>query len=210
MSTSSMSVRAYDALRAQLLGGQMHPKQRLVEMDLVASLGVNRAAVREALAKLEQEGLVERRANRGVTVREVTAQEAHDVIEMRIAVESLAVQWACTRQTDEQSERLRALLQELEQATAGDDTSGFTALQARVHHAIVDMAASGPLSGIVHSLSAQTAQIRRRSLAVPGRLPASLAEHRRIAEAVLDRDADRAVAEMTQHLRHVQELASWD
>lgn len=205
-----MTGRAYTELRALLLGGVMHPHQRLVEMDLVASLGVNRAAVREALAKLEQEGLVERRANRGVTVRGVTPQEAHDVLEMRIAIESLAVRWACERQSAEQSERLRVVLHEMEQHCATGDIPGFAEQQAHVHHAILDMAGSTALSGIVHSLSAQTAQIRRRSLARPGRLLQSLAEHQRIAEAILDGNADQASLEMTQHLRHVQTLVIWD
>jgi DNA-binding GntR family transcriptional regulator len=204
---SSMTDRAYSALRAQLLDGTMHPHQRLVEMDLVESLGANRAAVREALARLEQEGLVERRANRGVTVKAVSPEEAHDVLEMRIAIESLAVRWACERQTEQQSDQLRELLGHIEQQTQDGDTAGIVEQQARVHHMILDMAASPKLVAIAHSLSAQTAQIRRRSLTTPGRLPESLAEHRRIAEAILARDAERAASEMTQHLRRVQAVS---
>lgn len=204
---SSLTDRTYAAIRAQLLDGTMQPHQRLVEMDLVESLGANRAAVREALARLEQEGLVERRANRGVTVKAVSPAEAHDVLEMRIAIESLAVRWACERQTEQQSDLLRELLADIEQNIHDGDTSGVAQQQARVHHLILDMAASPKLVAIAHSLSAQTAQIRRLSLTTPGRLPESLAEHRRIAEAILAKDAALAESEMTQHLRRVQQLS---
>ena len=121
MTTSFMSGRAYSELRGALLGGKLLPHQRLVEKDLVDTLGVNRAAVREALARLEQEGLVERRVNRGVTVRDISPQEAHDVMEMRIAIESLAVCWACGRRTPEQFAQLRHLLDNLQEfAKRGD------------------------------------------------------------------------------------------
>ena len=210
MPPASTTGYAYEELRGALLGGRLLPNQRLVEKDLVDLLGVNRAAVREALARLEQEGLVERRANRGVTVRDISPQESHDVLEMRMAIESLAVRWACERRTEEQSARLRQLLSELKARTSGSDVIGFAERQAEIHHQILAMAHSAILSGTVKSLSAQTARIRRRSLATPGRLEVSLAEHERIVEAILLGDAPMAEAEMTLHLKHVQKLVIWD
>ncbi|MCR1786088.1 GntR family transcriptional regulator [Nocardioides carbamazepini] len=202
----SMTGRAYQDLRASLLDGRLRPNQRLVEMDLVSTLGVNRAAVREALARLEQEGLVERRPNRGVVVREISPEESRDVLDMRIALESMAVRWASARRTPDQAERLGRLLAEMAECCAARDVVAFADRQAQIHHLILDMAHAPPLAAVLRSLSAHVAQIRRRSLGSPHRLEDSLAEHRQIVSALLDADADRAAVLMAEHLETVRSL----
>jgi DNA-binding GntR family transcriptional regulator len=202
--TTSMVARAYEGLRADVVGGRLFPNQRLIEMDLVAQMGVNRAAVREALAKLEAEGLVERRANRGAIVRSISPRESHDVLDMRLALETLGVRWACKRRSEDQVRQLSTLVEQLSERAESGDVIGFAERQAALHHLLLDMADSPLLTSVVRSLSAQTAQIRRQSLGSPGRLAESLAEHRLIAEAVISGDADRAASEMASHLHHVR------
>ena len=202
-----MAERAHDELRAAFLDGRFYPHQHLIEMELVEELGVNRAAVREALARLEQEGLVERRANRGVVVRSMSPQETLDVLDMRIALETLAVAWACERQTEDQHRRLELLLDDLVSQSDVGDVAGFAARQGEIHHLLLDMAHAPRLASMIKTLSAQTAQTRRQSLGTPGRLPHSLDEHRRIVQAVLSADPITAASEMEVHLKNVKSSA---
>lgn len=195
--------RAYTLLRGALLDGRFSPRERLVELALVEDLGVNRATIREALARLEQEGLVERRPNRGAVVRALSPAEIRDILRMRIDIEGLAARWASERGEPSRRAALREPLDELvERATRGD-IAGVARLQARIHHDIVELAGSEPLRSVSATLDARTTRIRRRSMRSRERLQASLSEHERIVVAVVAGDADAAERAMRDHLRQV-------
>ena len=89
----------YKQLREAILRGEVQPNERLIEMDLAQSLGAGRAAIRTALARLEQEGLVQRERYRGARVRLVSETEAIEILEARAALESLAIRHAALNAT---------------------------------------------------------------------------------------------------------------
>src|SRR6266568_5961071 len=89
----------YVRLREAIMKEEFLPNERLIEMDLAQTLGAGRAAVRTALARLEQEGLVERERYRGARVRLVSETEAIEILEARAALESLAVRYAALNVT---------------------------------------------------------------------------------------------------------------
>jgi len=102
----------YKQLRAAIMQEKFLPNERLIEIDLAQSLGAGRAAIRTALARLEQEGLVQRERYRGARVRLISEAEAIQILEARAALESLAARYAALNVTHEESDTLFMLLAE--------------------------------------------------------------------------------------------------
>src|SRR6266702_6437032 len=96
--------QCYTQLREAIMSGEFQPNERLIEMDLAQSLGAGRAAIRTALARLEQEGLVQRERYRGARVRLISETEAVEILEVRAALESLAMRYAALNITAEESD----------------------------------------------------------------------------------------------------------
>src|SRR5579883_1839753 len=105
----------YTQLREAIMRGEFLPNERLIEIDLAQSLGAGRAAIRTALARLEQEGLVQRERYRGARVRLVSEAEAIEILEARAVLEGLAVRHAALNATTDDIVTLRALVSELAQ-----------------------------------------------------------------------------------------------
>jgi DNA-binding GntR family transcriptional regulator len=205
MTQLSAGEHAYRQLRSALLAGVYAPRQRLIEADIVADLGINRLGIREALARLEHDGLVERRANRGATVKVLTLAEALEVLQARGALEGLAARHAAANATADDVESLRALLAELDAAFELTDIPAFSAAQARLHHQLLATSRLDTVGRLIETLSAQSAQTRLRTILVAGRLRASLEEHRAIVEAVSAGDPDAAELAVRRHLDNVMQ-----
>ena len=92
----------FNTLRQAILRGEMEPGERLMEIALAERLGVSRTPIREAMRKLEQEGLVVMIPRRGAQVANITEKDLNDVLEVRIALENLSIENACARMTEEQ------------------------------------------------------------------------------------------------------------
>jgi DNA-binding GntR family transcriptional regulator len=97
---------AYTALHAAIVSGELSPGERLVEEELAERLGSSRGAVREAILRLGQDGLVLRERNRGARVRRFTLGEAVEILEARAALESLAAGHAAQRRTADEAREL--------------------------------------------------------------------------------------------------------
>ena len=102
----------FQTLRQAILRGELKPGERLMEIHLAQKLGVSRTPVREAIRKLELEGLVLMIPRKGAIVAEITVQDLEDVLEVRMALEELAVKIACKRITQEQLEEILEILTE--------------------------------------------------------------------------------------------------
>ena len=97
----------FTRLRRQILRGEMKPGERLMEISLANRLGVSRTPVREAIRKLENEGLVVMVPRRGAHIAEITQQELLDVLEVRNSLEVLAIKKACEYMTEENIRRVK-------------------------------------------------------------------------------------------------------
>jgi DNA-binding GntR family transcriptional regulator len=193
----------YRAVRDLIVGGTFRAGHRLVEADLSTALGAGRSYVRHALARLEFEGLVEKEPGHSATVRRVSKAEMLETVEARLALESIVARAAATRCTDTEAAGLTAVFRSLEAAAKASDISGLLDLQAEFHHAVLDASRLPTIRRLIHNLTALTAQTRVRSMLLPGRVPASVKEHRAIATAIAARDPDAAQNAMALHLRSV-------
>lgn len=194
---------AYERLRAELLAGRLMPGQRLVEAELVESLGVSRAIVRAVLTRLAHDGLVDKEPNRGARVRMVSEEEAIEITQVRATLEGLAARFAAANATVEDIERMRAILVEMREMLARNDLLSYSDCNSRLHKLILAASGHATAQRLIANLRAQMVRFQYRTILVPGRPNESLAEHTALVDAIVARDGDKAEAAMRTHLMHV-------
>jgi DNA-binding GntR family transcriptional regulator len=195
----------YVQLREAILKEQFLPNERLIEMDLAQTLGAGRAAIRTALARLEQDGLVERERYRGARVRLISEAEAIEILEVRAALESLAARYAALKITPEQGDALWTLLAEQRHCIDEGDLLSSSETNARLHQTILHIAQHSIALRVLDTLKPQNVRFQYRTILVPGRPERSFQEHRAIIEGITSHDPDQAEVAMRRHLSLVTE-----
>jgi len=194
---------SYDALREAIVRGELAPDARLVESDLSAAFAMSRGAVRTALIRLEQDGLVVREPHRGARVRRVSDDEAVEILQARAVLEGLAARQAAERIDGAGRERLRACLARQRELLEQGDLLGASDANADLHAALLELSGHETAVRLIRSLNAQTVRYQYRTILIAGRSAASLAEHAAIVEAVSAGNAAEAEAAMRRHLFNV-------
>ncbi|WP_067933353.1 GntR family transcriptional regulator [Alicyclobacillus kakegawensis] len=195
----------YQRLRKAIVEGTLMPHQHLVEMDLVKSMNASRATVRTVLARLEQEGLVERERYRGARVRMVTQAEAAEILEVRAALEALIARHAAMRATDADVTVLKEILEDMRRCQERNDLISYSEGNARLHRKLVEIAGHQTAGRLLDTLSSQSVRYQYRTIMAEGRPENSLREHKEIVDAVAARNPDAAEEAMKIHLAHVCE-----
>ena len=194
---------SYDALREAIVRGDIAPDARLVEADLSTTFEMSRGAVRTALIRLEQDGLVVREPHRGARVRRVSDDEAVEILEARAVLEGLAVRQAAERVDDAGVARLQECVARQRELLEHGDLLGASDANADLHATLLELSAHATAVRLIHSLNARTVRYQYRTILIPGRPAASLAEHAAIVDAVSAGDATDAEAAMRRHLFNV-------
>jgi DNA-binding GntR family transcriptional regulator len=200
MSATSTS---YDALREAIVRGDIAPEARLVESEISTNFSMSRGAVRTALIRLEEEGLVVREPHRGARVRKVSDDEAVEILQARAVLEGLAVRVTAERIDDEGAARLQALLAQHRELLEGGDLLGASDANADLHAALLELSGHGTARRLIRALNSQTVRYQYRTILIPGRPAASVAEHTAIVEAVVAGRPEEAEAAMRSHLFNV-------
>lgn len=205
--TSSLRNQVANSIREAILKGQLPPGEKLVERDLCETLGVSRTLLREALQHLRAEGLLSGSSYRSTSVAELTKQDAKDIYKVREVLEGLAGEGFARHASPEQIQRLRATIDELRRIdplTATDEV-----LKAKnLFYAILVEGCGNKLVGqMLVQLNNRITLLRRMSLAQPGRFPQTLKEMTEIMEALESRNARRARALCSGHVRKAAKAA---
>jgi DNA-binding GntR family transcriptional regulator len=187
-------------IRDAILGAEFAPHQRLVEADLCERYDASRAAVRTALLNLTSEGLVERVPNRGARVRAISVDEAIEIVEVRIGLETLCARKAAENLTDADARRFRELRDDLSAAVASGNLVEYSRLNQEMDRAIRELSHHTTATRLLERLRAQSARHQFRLAFYPGRAAQSTPEHIAIIDAVLARDPDAAEAATRTHL----------
>jgi DNA-binding GntR family transcriptional regulator len=195
----------YLKLREAIVSGRLQPNQRLVEAELGDELGVGRSAIRTALARLDQEGLIEHERNRGARVRLVEEDEAVEILEARASLEGLAARHAALNRSDEDVAAMRDILGQMRELLGAGDLLSASDRNALLHRRIVDASGHATAARLIAGLSSQLVRFQYRTIMLPGRRDRSFEEHEAIVEAIVAGDADAAEAAMRRHLSHVAE-----
>lgn len=196
------SDRAYAALRSDILDWHLAPGTVLGEVEQAERLGVSRTPLREALARLSADGLVESLPGRGVVVAEASADSAAELFEVRIALETHAAALAAQRRDPATFERLRTEFLGAAKLIAQPDRAAYYDLVARFDSAMDDAAGNPYLVSTLTGLRTHLTRLRRVARDNPRRLAAAAQEHLLIVEAIIAGDVDLARAATTVHLRN--------
>ena len=171
-----------------------------MEIQLAEELGVSRTPVREAIRKLELEGYVIMMPRRGTYVANLSIRDVNEVFEIRTSLDSLASGLAAERITDEELERLQRLLVAIGGYIEANDMEKIVETDTEFHDLLYQASRNSRLVGIIFNLREQLTRFRSTSMAFPGRLKATLEEHRRIVDAIAQGDVAEAQAAAEYHM----------
>jgi DNA-binding GntR family transcriptional regulator len=198
----SLKDRIYDALKETIAGMNIYDgagEPRLDERQLSEDLGVSRTPVREAIARLEQEGLVRIVPRRGVFVARKTKREIVEMITVWAALESMAARLITTQASDAEISSLRALFTTTEDEAPHVDIEAYAALNIRFHQAIIRLSKSRLIDSLTETLFIHMRAIRAQTIGEDNRIQRSIIDHRNIIKALEDRDADLAERLSREH-----------
>jgi DNA-binding GntR family transcriptional regulator len=197
----TLSDRLVDVVRDFILSGVIPSEEPIRQDALAAELRVSKIPLREALARLEQDGLVVSHPNRGFFVRPMSAEEAEEVYALRIKLEPDAAAHACLRADDADRARAREALEQFDvDAAAQKPTVG--ALNRAFHLALVRPGGQRVTTNIVARLHVLADRYVRKHLEPKGRFLNAEAEHHEMLDAWIKRKDARVRKLITQHLEH--------
>ncbi|MBV9579665.1 MAG: GntR family transcriptional regulator [Chloroflexi bacterium] len=198
------SEAVYAALKRDILRGALAPGAPLREEELGRSHRVSRTPVREALSRLETEGLAARHPRAGLMVSAPTLEEIIDLYVLREALEGLAARLAAERRTELDLARLEMLLQAAQRVLHAEDTVREIELGEDFHAQIWRIAGNGPLQRAINDVQEVLKRFQPNTLAYPGRAAQSLREHQDVFEAIRGRDSAAAERIAIEHVRQVR------
>lgn len=190
----------FHTLRQAILRGELKPGERLMEIQLANKLGVSRTPIREAIRKLELEGLVLMIPRKGAEVAEITEKSLRDVLEVRKALEELSVQLACDRITPEMLKELTAAAEEFRKVLRNDDVTVRAKADVHFHDIIYRAADNQRLTQLLSNLGEQMYRYRVEYLKDPAVFGKLLKEHDEIICHIKKREKEKAVKVMCEHI----------
>lgn len=205
----SLAVDVAERLRAAILGGHFGPGERLREEELARSMGVSRGPIREALVRLEREGLLVIRRNRGAVVAQLSREDLDEVYTLRVAIERLAVQRAVAAGDEQGLARIQAVVDEIAVAVArGMSEQEAAELDVKFHDRIYQAANHRRLYDCWTTIKPQLHILfLNRNVASGDFRDFAVASHQEILDAIRNRDEPLAVRLTEGHLRSSYDLA---
>ena len=181
----SLRDRAHDDIREAILTGALRPGERIKERDVAAQMGISTTPVKEALRRLEQDGLVVSQPRRGAVVGPLVLTPPEEILEIRAHLEGLAARFAAERMTAADKQALSAELDDLESLNREtEDSDTIASATNAFHHSIRDGAGSVFLDRFLDTLAPFDRTIRVRSTLDPGEAAIDVNEHRAMVEAI--------------------------
>lgn len=190
----------FNTLRKAILTGELKPGERLMEIHLANRLGVSRTPIREAIRKLELEGLVIMIPRRGAEVAQITEKSLKDVLEVRRALDALCVELACDRITEDEEVLLKEACDAFERATTTRDATVIARADVAFHDIIVQATGNQRLIQLINNLSEQMYRYRFEYIKDENRHDSLVNEHRIIYESIVRRDKKKAAETARLHI----------
>lgn len=194
----------FESLREAIISGQLRPGERMMEIQLAEEMGVSRTPVREAIRKLELEGLVVMIPRKGAYVAGLSMKDIADVFEIRGALEGLAAQLAAERITENELEEMERYLVKISEEIEIGDINRVVETDTDFHTLLYKASRNNRLVQIISNLREQIQRFRTTSLSYPGRMKIALEEHRKIVEAISARDVELARNLAQEHIENAE------
>jgi DNA-binding GntR family transcriptional regulator len=188
----SLRGRVYNTIRDRILSGDYHENEELKENTIATELGVSRTPVREALRKLELEGLVNIIPNKGAYVTGITKKDIHDIYMIRSYLEGLCAKLACENITNAQIEALEEILYLTDFHARRSHFDQIVELDNKFHDLLYKASGSKILNHVLSDFHQYVERVRKITLSRPYRAEKSSKEHAAIVEALKKRDGQLA------------------
>ena len=192
----------FNTLRKAILKGELKPGERLMEIALAERLGVSRTPVREAMRKLELEGLVVMIPRRGAQVANITEKDLNDVLEVRMALENLSIENACARMTEEQLDELWKAARNFEDTMAEGNLVRLAEADVAFHEIIYKASDNKRLIQVLNNMREQIYRYRVEYLKEGETRDLLVKEHEELTKAIRERDVERAKQLSFQHIEN--------
>jgi DNA-binding GntR family transcriptional regulator len=193
----------YEEIREAIIDLRLHPGEPLREAAMAEQLGVSKTPVREALARLEQEGLVETTSFKGAVVSAYSNQDLQEIYELREMLEGAAARAAAVSASSTTIEALREVIQRSRELRDKGDLSALASLLGHFDLIVYEQVSNQRMHAMIETLRAHLTRIGKLTEEIPGRVVASVEEHAHIVEAIEAGDPDGAERLMRLHIKSV-------
>ena len=195
----------FNTLRQAILRGELKPGERLMEIQLANKLGVSRTPIREAIRKLELEGLVLMIPRKGAEVADISEKSLRDVLEVRKALEELAVQLACDKITKEEIEDLKKAAEDFKKILKSRDITEIAEADVRFHDIIFMATDNQKLVQLLNNLREQMYRYRLEYIKDKSAHQHLIDEHNKIIEAMEKGNVEAAAEAIKLHVENQEE-----
>ncbi len=192
----------FNTLRQEILTGKLKPGERLMEIHLANKLGVSRTPIREAIRKLELEGLVIMIPRRGAEVAQITLKNLKDVMEVRRALDVLAIELACERMNQQELDTLYQACEHFSAAVKTKDTRMLAEADVAFHDKIVLSTGNTRLIQLVSNLSEQMYRYRFEYLKDASSHEMLQQEHLEMYQSIMRKDRATAADIVRRHINN--------
>jgi len=206
--TASLSSRIYDQLKSAITSINIYDDDvdlRLDERTLSEQFGSSRTPLREALTRLDQEGLVNIRSRRGVYIVRKSKAEVLETITVWAALESMAARLACTAASDAELGELNQMVDSFSADTVQDHMAEYSDANIRFHGSIIRLSKCDLIAQMTDSLFIHVRAIRHRTIFEKDRGERSVEDHREIVDALQKREQDEASRLVREHAMKLHE-----
>ena len=192
----------FNTLRQAILKGELEPGERLMEIQLADRLGVSRTPIREAIRKLELEGLVLMIPRKGAEVAKISEKSLRDVLEVRRSLEELAIELACQRMTESDIKELEEAQEAFRAAIHSADAMTIAETDEHYHDIIYNGTGNNRLVQILNNLREQMYRYRVEYLKDENNYPTLMKEHKDIVEGLVRKNKTQVTETMHQHVKN--------
>ena len=190
----------FKKLRRAILLEELKAGERLTEIRLADRLGVSRTPIREAMRKLELEGLVVMVPRRGAVVAKISEKNLRDVLEIRRVLDMLCARLACERMSEEAKEKLNTACQDFEEAVKSGDLRDVAQKDVALHNIIIGATGNLTLQQMLDNLAEQMYRYRVKYLKDDSQYQTLSREHRAICKSIMSGDQETAVRLAKEHI----------
>jgi len=188
----SLATRAYEALKQDIVVGELPPGELVVEADLARRYGLGKTPIREALQALRREGLVESVPRAGYIVSRITPTDVQELFQLRVILETAAAELAATHASDEDLQRLSEAVDFHYVFGDHDSYRSFLNANTRFHYMVAESSGNGRLARIIHRLMEDLERLFHLELDVGDSAEEMVGEHKALVSALRQRDPEKA------------------
>lgn len=196
----TLTEEVYEAIKEEILTHRLRRGARLVESRLAAQFGVSKTPVREAISRLEREGLVDFMPHHGAVVSRLSSRQVEDLLELREVLEGFAAEKASVCMSEDQLAQLAALIDRGQDALTARDLEAYKEIDLEFHRLIREASGNLKLFTVIGGLEDQIRMVMSTSVQLRGRADSSLQEHRDIFTGLASRAPEAAARAARVHI----------